>query len=258
MDIILTILGVYFAFQLFLALRAIYKARRDIARDYRRFGKDLHETGSDFARLWRAFRRGRRSGLGVEDAIASATDEISGKTSPAAEPKPKQPRSFLGIVFAILINSISILGVYQFGWSVGTGLALYWAENVLTGLIVIARNRKNAGEVAVITVVFNGAHFLFLLAFLGVTLPKIAPAERFNRESFEIGLLFIAILLAVEFIVSVIRKQTMPATSYLQRVTVLHLTIIIGMFALALFGQARAFFAVFAGLKLIVDAMRRA
>jgi hypothetical protein len=113
-------------------------------------------------------------------------------------------------------------------------------------------------------VIFNAAHFVFLLVFLGVMLPRIAPTERFERTSFAQGVAFIAVLLLLEFMFAALRiRRTSAAelqqsvSSYLQRITVLHLTIIFGMFALALFGRARAFFAVFAGLKVIVDASRR-
>lgn len=197
-----------------------------------------------------------------------------------SKPAEQNRAGFLGIVSTLLVNSVSILGVYKFHWPVGTGLALYWSENLLTGVVVVvtialwratqlrpeerARRTTSPGEVVVITIVFNAAHFAFLLAFLGVMLPRIAPAERFDRQSFTQGLAFVAILLLLEFILAATRMRKTSAaqvqqsvTSYLQRVTVLHLTIIIGMFALALFGQARAFFAVFAGLKMLVDVSRR-
>jgi hypothetical protein len=206
----------------------------------------------------------------------------SGKPIARPEPAPrvKNPGGFLGVISAILVNSVSIIGVYRLHWSVGTGLALYWSENLLTGVVVVgtialwrasqprpeerAPRVTSPGEVAVITLVFNAAHFAFLLAFLGVMLPRIAPAERFDRHSFTQGLAFVAILLLLEFILAATRMRKTSAaqvqqsvTSYLQRVTVLHLTIIIGMFALTLFGQPRAFFAVFAGLKMLVDGSRR-
>jgi hypothetical protein len=201
----------------------------------------------------------------------------SGKPIARPEPAPrvKHPTGLLGIISAILVNSVSIIGVYRLHWTVGTGLALYWSENLLTGVILIGTTALwrpavrgprpvSPGEVALITLVFNAAHFAFLLAFLGVMMPRIAPAERFDRDSFGRGLAFVAILLLFEFIIAAVRMNRtsaaqiqQTATSYLQRVTVLHLTIIIGMFALLLFGQARAFFAVFAGLKMMVDVTRR-
>lgn len=49
----------------------------------------------------------------------------------------------------------------------------------------------------------------------------------------------------------------MMVTLFLQRVTVMHLTIVFGMFAMAIVGRARALFAVFTGLKVIADISRR-
>ena len=280
--IIFSLLGAFIAFNLIRVIRQIYKEdRRSIKRDFRKMSSDWRRTKSDFGSLISAYRRSRQSGLGVEDALSTATDEMAGGKSKPLEmrtppPKTKPAAGFLGVASTVLVNAVSILGVYQFHWPVGTALALYWAENVLTGLVLIATillwrtHAKNeeqgpsAGEVTLITLVFNAAHLGFLLAFLGVMLPRIAPAERFERHSFALGVAFVAILLMLEFIVSALRIRTTSAaqvqlgvSSYLQRVTVLHLTIIIGMFALALFGQARAFFAVFAGIKMIIDVSRR-
>jgi hypothetical protein len=281
-DFIFVVLGAYFAFHLIRVGRDIYKDRKSISREYRDFGRGMRNTGRDLATLWALYKRGRKSGLGVSDAIAAASDEMaSGKPIARPEPAPrvKNPGGFLGVISAVFVNSVSIIGVYRLHWTVGTGLALYWSENVLTGVIVIATialwrfvqpRTEDRGittppwEVAVITLVFNAAHFAFLLAFLGVMMPRIAPAERFDRDSFSRGLAFVAIFLLFEFIVATVRMSRtsaaqiqQTATSYIQRVTVLHLTIIIGMFALLLFGQARAFFAVFAGLKMMVDVTRR-
>lgn len=187
---------------------------------------------------------------------------------------PPRERTFLGFAHTVLVNSITILGVFKWRWTVGTALALYWAENLLTGLLIVAivviwrrvhaatagELRTSTSEVALMTLVFNAAHLAFLFVFLGVMLPDIAPAERFDRTSFTTGIILIAVLLALNFVRLAFRARTTSAMSmqqavlsFTQRVAVLHLTIILGMFALALFGQARAFFAVFAGLKVIVD-----
>jgi hypothetical protein len=280
--IIFTVLGAFIAFNLLRVFWQMYKDRREFSRGFRKMRAGWRKEKSNLAELRSSYRRGRQSGLGRSEAFYAAAEEEQGGERVALKHQPqpaKQPVSFVRLVQTLLVNSVSIIGVYRLHWPVGTALALYWSENLMTGVIVIGSTAlfrihqgntedqgpgTSVGEVAAITLVFNAAHFVFLLVFLGVMLPRVAPMERFERTSFTQGVAFIASLLLLEFIVAVLRMRRTSAaqlqqsvSSYLQRITVLHLTIIFGMFALALFGRARAFFAVFAGLKMIVDASRR-
>lgn len=189
---------------------------------------------------------------------------------------PRRELVVIGLAQALLVNSVTLLGVYQFGWPVATGLALYWAENLLTGLILIATtamwlraNRGSAGglpvrigDLTTMTLVFAAGHFVFLAAFLVMILPKVAPAERFDIHSCLQGLAVLVVLMVLGFVRLVWQVHTNGVESlgraislFTSRLVVLHFTILLGMAALAVFGQARAFFAVFAGLKVLADAL---
>jgi hypothetical protein len=151
-----------------------------------------------------------------------------------------------------------------------TGVAILTAFVILILFVIwrlgrrVDQRAKDIGGLIGVSFAFNAAHFLFLLFFLAIVLPKYAPAEHFDRTTFMLGLGIIGVLLALDFVLNAItiRQRDMSGvydlvSRYMQRIGVLHLTIIFGMFALALFGSARAFFGVFSGLKFLVDVMRR-
>jgi hypothetical protein len=246
--------------------------------------------GANFGLLWSAFRAARRRGEGLSDALRTATDDMvafdkTGKLpeheAPVVRPKPQAPplsstQRIVGLTQTVLINAVTVIGVFQLRWTVGTGLGLYWAETFLTaiavGVLYLVWRFGRAddlpaneiGQLIGVSFAFNFAHFLFLLFLLAAILPKNAPAERFDRPTFLFGLGMIAILLGVDFMLNLftIRAREVGgvydlASRYMQRVGVLHLTIIFGMLAMALIGSARALFAVFSGLKLLVDVTRR-
>ena len=250
----------------------------------------MPENGPGFGLLWQQFKAARRRGEGISDALRTATDDAiaydkTGKVpeheGPVERPTPPaQPLSttqrIVGLTETILINGVTLIGVFQLRWPVGTGLALYWGETFLTAIVILIlfvvwrigrsvdRRATDVGGLIGVSFAFNAAHFLFLLYFLALILPKYAPAEHFDRATFTFGLVMIAILLGLDFVLNAltIREKDLGGvydlvSRYMQRVGVLHLTIIFGMFALALFGSARAFFGVFSGLKLLVDVTRR-
>lgn len=75
--------------------------------------------------------------------------------------------------------------------------------------------------------------------------------------------MIIGALLAIDFVIRAVAIGRNDAFVFqrsaelqMQRIGVLHLTIIFGMFALALFGSARSLFAVFSGLKFLFDLTR--
>ena len=240
--------------------------------------------------LWQAYKSARKRGESFSNALMTATEdsqayEKTGKLpeheGPVVRPEPVRPpqttaQRTVGLLQTILINAVTVIGVFQMRWPVGTGLALYWAETFLTAIAIAilflvwrygrqaSRRSGDVGGLIGVSFAFNVAHFIFLVFFLALVLPKYASTEHFDRATFILGLGMIAILLALDFLLNLftIRAQDEVGiydlvSRYMQRIGVLHLTIIFGMFALALFGSARAFFAVFSGLKLLVDVMRR-
>jgi hypothetical protein len=189
--------------------------------------------------------------------------------------EPLAPR-VMSITQAVFVNAVTIFGVFGLRWPVGTALALYWTETVLATVSLfllltlwrriqgVARSGVREGELVGASFVFSAAHLVFLVVILAMILPRYAPAERFDRTSFAIGLIWIASLLFIDFAIHAIAIRYATemdlqrrAELHMQRVGIMHLTIVFGMFALALFGTARALFAVFSGLKTLVDLTRR-
>lgn len=157
-------------------------------------------------------------------------------------------RKLTGAAQALAINAVSIYGVFVANWPVGTALALYWAENVLRGLLILilmgVRRTKPTPAFLLLTFVFNAVHAVFLFVIVGFVIPRVAPAQRFDETSFWQGLIVIAILLLV---------KVGDESDYVRRVVVIHLTIVFGMFGIVLFDRATVLFAVFAALKTVMD-----
>jgi len=128
------------------------------------------------------------------------------------------PRTIATIAQSLAINAVSLYGVVAADWPIGTAIALYWSENVLRGLLLLAlllvshlfvrkegelAEPDDAGRFTVrkflaLSLGFNAAHALFLAVILGLVVPRMAPGERFETGPFRQGLVLIAILLALE------------------------------------------------------------
>lgn len=283
--IFMALLGVYFVGMLLWSLRNV---ARDIAswlRTPKAIKKKKEPT--DGRLMWTAIRTARRGGASLSDSIQAGIDTVkefqkTGKVVLASvpdkpPPAPSTASRTLGIAQAILVNGVTLTGVYRLRWPIGTALALYWSETLIATLLLIIffavlrygrgvnTSGGSAGQMIAASLVFTAAHFVFLLFFLAVILPRYSVAERFDRLSFQEGLIFIALLLVADFLIrlSMIRKMTaadleQTAALPMQRMGVMHLTIIFGMFALLIFGNVRAFFAVFCALKILVDLSRGA
>jgi hypothetical protein len=184
-----------------------------------------------------------------------------------------------GAIQALAINAVSIGGVFGLGWPVGTAIALYWAENVLRGVLTLAvliawhfLRQKGPHQTTHVFmdfslkqflgfgIAFNVVHAIFLAVILGFLVPRMAPAQRFQAVSFREGIIWIALFLAIELVVWVVtwRRVTFPgvqraAEIYMRRVVVVHLTIVFGMFGLVLFDRPTVLFATFATLKTAVE-----
>jgi hypothetical protein len=186
--------------------------------------------------------------------------------------------SILRIVQAMVINGVTIYGVFGAQWTVGTAIALYWSENVI-GIILISlrfllhralthkrgHSRGILGNFLAATSVFTAAHGIFVFLFIGFVFPRVAPEEAFQASSFKLGLLVIGSVMLLGFLVDAVAMKNTPfvsirfaADSFMPRVLVVHLTIIFGLLAMAIFGHARALFAVFAALKFLADMVSRA
>lgn len=281
----MALLGCYFVGNLVWAIRGLRKAAKTPRRP------KVKKEDAGFKVLWASYRAARRNGSSIEDALRYATDEvvtyqntgrISHETPPGHEPvtvavSEERRTDFTSIAQAVLVNSVTIIGVFALRWPVGTALALYWSETVLATslmfvLLLLWRRAKpdgsrgrTIGEWIMSAFIFSAAHLVFLVFVGGVILPRYAASERFDRPTFLLGLLWIAIVLFVDFAVHAVTIRDASeldlqrrAEGQMQRVGILHLTIIFGMMALAIVGSPRGLFAVFSALKVIVDLMRRA
>jgi hypothetical protein len=182
-------------------------------------------------------------------------------------------------VQALVINAVTIYGVFGLRWPVGTAIALYWAENVLRGIVILALlavwqvffrrpDRSSAIDARKFTIktflLFSGAltaaHAVVLAVILGFVIPRMSPAQRFEAGSFQSGLVIISILLAIELLVWLLgadrrsdERVQRSANAYVRRIVVLHLTIVLGMFGIVLFDRPTVLFASFAALKIVAD-----
>jgi len=184
-----------------------------------------------------------------------------------------------GAVQALAINAVTIYGVFGLKWPVGTAIALYWWENVLRAVVIVVllfvwRKFFRRGDSPVIVVrpdftmkkffslalLFNAVHAVFLLVILGLVVPRMSPAQRFEGSSFQQGVVIVSILLAIELLVWLVSASRssdaqiqLTASAYLPRVVVLHLTIVFGMFGIVLFNHPAALFGSFAALKVLAE-----
>jgi len=177
------------------------------------------------------------------------------------------------------INAVTIYGVFGLHWPVGTAIALYWSENVLRGILILALlsvwqlfspraddsgidtpGKFTVRKFLLFSVAFNAAHAVFLVVLLGFVVPRMSPAQHFDGGSFREGLIIVSILLAIELLVWLLGANRrsddlvqQSANAYVRRVVVLQLTIVLGMFGIVLFDRPALLFASFAALKTVVD-----
>lgn len=147
----------------------------------------------------------------------------------------------------LAINAVSIYGVFGAHWPVGTAIALYWCENILRLGIQLALKRRATGLLG-IAVVFNAVHAVFLAIILFSLLPRFAPAQRFDLDSFRLGIALVAILLILE-----VFFWRYSDEQYFRRVVVIHIVIIFGMFGIIMFNKVVVLFGTFAAMKVLVD-----
>ena len=193
---------------------------------------------------------------------------------------------------ALGLNSVPALGLFGAGWTAGTALALYWIESVLVIVLVSARialhrrqTRKSghwhagvqtihrSGKVVErksvthlqsylgVAIPFTLAHGLFLSMLLFMVFRERPETDyRVSFPDLRDGVVGVAILLVVGFLFDLIGLRQRPfrwiergTERALGRVFVVHLTIVIGMFATVWTDGPSGLFAVFIGLKTLFD-----
>jgi hypothetical protein len=192
-------------------------------------------------------------------------------------------------VFTTLaLNAIPALGWYFGQWNSGTTLAIYWVETVLSTLFIALRiavhrrflpvkghyryeppqhNRRHGTGITYlrhfvpIALIFSAAHGVFLAVLFGILTANGRAAEvRLDPRALATGCGLVLLFQMADFLVDVSTICSRPfrwvellAERNLGRVIVVHLTIILGLFAAAFYDSPRNLFVVFLILKTLND-----
>lgn len=183
-------------------------------------------------------------------------------------------------------NLVPLAGVLYLGWSVSSVIILYWFENIVIGVINVARMIAAPGDRMVgqglkfVLIPFFIFHYFFFCAGHGVFVFSMfpdqdgyfAPPSGFELigtlyralEIFATPLAFAALVLAASHVLSFVLnflggreyervdlKQIMMLPY--GRIVVLHLTIIFGGFATMALGQPVWLIIIMVGVKVAVD-----
>ncbi|HEV2607861.1 MAG TPA: DUF6498-containing protein [Xanthomonadaceae bacterium] len=176
---------------------------------------------------------------------------------------------WLNLLFVLLTNGVPLYGVKLLGWSATNVLVLYWFENLLTAVFTCVRimvhrqltaargySRSNQlgllvngkpftggllAEYATMAFVFTFAQGIFvwpMVVFAGNE-DTNAAMWRFSGSQFQQGAEWIALTLALNLAIDLAGIMAWSydqienyAKARMGRVIVLHLTIILGMFAM--------------------------
>ena len=181
----------------------------------------------------------------------------------------------LRLLLVLIVNGVTIYGVFRLGWGIGTAIAIYWCENVI-GIILISLlfvmhrgvTHKRGHTKHVLrgflakAIPFTLVHGIFVFFMVEVALADMAPKEKLTLATFKTGMMFVGGSMLLRFLVEIARLKNMPflqlrlqADSFLSRVIVVHMTIILGLAVMMMMGHPRGLFVVFAGLKLMADLM---
>lgn len=189
------------------------------------------------------------------------------------------------------INAVPATGFFAANWSVGTLLAIFWIETVLliaatAGVIVVHRRktrkaghwrsalsrdgkkraRATDGETFLgsflgVMAPFTAAHGVFVAALAFLALPELTDGSAgVVATELATALPWMVVLVLIGLTIDLIGLGHRPfawverrTQRTLGRMLILHLTIVLGMFAMAVTNAPKALFAVFIALKLLMD-----
>ena len=189
----------------------------------------------------------------------------------------------LHAVLGVAVSAVPAAGWFVGDWTAGTTLAVYWFETVASCLFVAVRiavhrrwrpslghflyrgrgdrpATRGAGFLSgflVTTLTFSAAHGLFLAVVL-VLLTRTGNAQwaAVDWRSAANGCALMLVLLTVDFAADLPRLAGWPfsrleqiAVRSIGRVAVVHLTLVCGLFALALTDAPAALFGIFVALR---------
>lgn len=193
---------------------------------------------------------------------------------------------------ALGINAVPVAGYFGEGWSAGTALAVYWVESLFGIAFVSARIAlhrrwtRKAGHFRApawnrppgaplpelgsgtllsgylgIAVFFTLAHGLFLALLLFLVLPdELGAKATVVLADLGRGTVGVVAFLLLGLGIDLLSLRERPfhwidlvTQRAMGRIFVVHLTIVLGMGAVAFFGAPGALFGLFAVLKTLVD-----
>ncbi|BBY15579.1 hypothetical protein MLIT_11710 [Mycolicibacterium litorale] len=187
-------------------------------------------------------------------------------------------------MFGLAVTAVPAAGWFVEGWSAGTTLAVYWFETVAVCLFVAIRiavhqrlsprrghfryraagNGRTGAQNStflhgflLVSLAFCGAHGLFLGVILLLLNHNGARGlADVDWCSAGAGCLLVLVFVVVDFVVDLPLIRAWPflrveqtAERVMGRVIVVHLTLILGMLAVAVTGAPTAFFGVFVALR---------
>lgn len=189
----------------------------------------------------------------------------------------------LHLATMLAVNAIPLTGWFVGGWTAGTTLAVYWFETVVASLFVALRALlhkrwsprhghfryeapgpdQRYSRTSFIkgffftTLIFSAAHGFFLAVIvLLLTHNGKAALIGIDWHTVGFGCLQVLVALAVDFLIDLpsLRRWSfwqleVMASRGFMRVAVVHLTLIFGMFAVAVTDAPSALFGVFVVLK---------
>lgn len=187
------------------------------------------------------------------------------------------------LLLIVLLNLIPVAGVAFLGWDAGYILLLYWAENLVMGGIALIRiltargdergpNPQGLGSRLGLGCFFVIHYGIFCLghgAFAASMASRLSPggagredlwARTFGDRSFQIALLATAVIQVVILVrdwwMAGRWKQSSPGLEMFKpygRIAVLHVTIILGAWGLAVVNASTSAVLVLCLMKLILE-----
>lgn len=187
------------------------------------------------------------------------------------------------VIAALAIIAVPALGWFVEGWSGATTLAVYWFENLVGSLFIAVRvvahrrwsprrghyryepsstgkrSPESSSFVAgflMTSLIFTGAHGLFLAVIIFLLGHNGHEMAEVNWRSVGYGCLIVLVFLCVDLAVDLMTLRRwsfwqieQAAQRGFSRVVVVHLTLIFGLFGVAITGASSALFGVFVALK---------
>ena len=183
----------------------------------------------------------------------------------------------ISVAFLVLANVVPLAGVLLLGWDVGTILIAYWLENGIVGILNVPRMAlaaRASGPTAVaqlpVRTLFFGVHYgifwlvhgVFVLVLAGAVVVSVIDPVGLALADPAILLVAAGLLLShlVSFVLNYVGRREYERTTLdaqqLQpyaRVLVLHMTVLLGGFAVLALGQPVALIALLVAFKTVVD-----